>query len=66
MGQHIARILNNNRPELPVDGGPAVSSLVCAPPSPITLVTMGWKFDNIETALNLDLALELLEGGHGV
>jgi rsbT antagonist protein RsbS len=65
MDSYIARILNNIARNSRLMGARGVI-VGMRPAIAITLVTMGLEFDNIETALNLDLALELLEGGHGV
>ena len=63
MDSYIARILNNVARNARWMGARGVV-VGMRPAIAITLVTMGLELENLETALNLDLALELLEGDH--
>lgn len=59
MDSYIAKILNNIAREALVMGTRSVI-VGMRPAIAIALVTMGLEFENLETALNLDYALELL------
>ena len=59
MDSYIAKILNNIAREALVMGTRSVI-VGMRPAIAISLVTMGLEFENLETALNLDHALELL------
>ncbi len=58
MDSYIARILNNIAREASVMGTRSVI-VGMQPAIAIALVTMGLEFENLETALNLEYALEL-------
>lgn len=59
MDSYIAKTLNDIAREALVMGTRSVI-VGMQPAIAITLVTMGLEFDNLQTALNLDQALELL------
>lgn len=64
MDSFIARILNNIARNARLMGARGVI-VGMRPAIAITLVTMGLEFEKLETALNLDRAIEMLGNEHG-
>ena len=64
MDSYIARILNNIARNAKLMGSRAVV-VGMQPAIAITLVTMGLEFEDLETALNLERAIEQLGSDHG-